>query len=55
MNKEQLTTYKQTLEEEVKAAEQGLERVKMEISNKKRMIKLCDEQLKSLPEEKEKV
>lgn len=52
MNREELTVYKEGIEVDVKAAEQGLERVKLEISNKKKMIKLVDQQIAALPEEK---
>lgn len=48
MNKEQLIEYKASLEADLKRTQSGLERIKLEILSKKRMLKLIEEQIKEL-------
>ena len=53
MNKEQLIEYKASLEADLKKTQSGLERIKLDILSKKRMLKLIEEQIKELEEVKQ--
>lgn len=53
MNKEQLIEYKTSIEADLKKTQAGLERVKLDILSKKRMLKLIEEQIKELEEVKQ--
>jgi hypothetical protein len=48
MNAVELTQYKLNLEQEVKNMQKGLDRLKLEVSSKKKMIELIDEQLNEM-------
>ena len=52
MNKEELSTYKETIMQQLKQDELALERVRMQVQNQKKMVKLVDEQLKAFENEK---
>lgn len=49
MNKEELQAYRDRLFKEYQQEELGFQRVKLELSNKKKMLDLLDEQINGLP------
>lgn len=49
MNKEELQAYRDRLFKEYQQDELGFQRVKLELTNKKKMLDLLDEQLNSIP------
>jgi len=55
MNKEELIKHKENLESELKTDELALQRLKARVDYQKKYLKLCEEQIKSLEEEKQPV